>query len=103
MTVGYRHNRDRQTLHYIFFQRHRCFLAAREKPDRPVWREPAHPPRGTYPWQAADVVAGVSALRYGNPICRCGSSKGLTFNPFTLAGEVDYCGRQNDPEQRNGT
>jgi hypothetical protein len=25
MTVGYRHNRDRQTLHYILFQRHRCF------------------------------------------------------------------------------
>ena len=25
-------------------------------------------------------------MRSGNPICRCGSSKGLTFNPFTLAG-----------------
>jgi hypothetical protein len=61
-------------------------LAAQEEPGRPARREPAHPPRGTYPWQAADVVAGVSALRCGNPICRCGSSKGLTFNPFTLAG-----------------
>jgi hypothetical protein len=61
-------------------------LAAQEKPGRPARRETAHPPRGTYPWQAADVAAGLSALRRGNPICRCRSSKGLTFSLFTLMG-----------------
>jgi len=32
------------------------------------------------------MVGGVSALRFANPICRYRSSKGLTFNPFALAG-----------------
>ena len=66
MTVGYRHNRDRQTLHYIFFQHHRCFCWQHR-------RNPACPRR----------VVGVSALRCGNPICRS-YTKGLTFNIFTL-------------------
>ena len=61
-------------------------LAAQEEPGRPARREPEHPPRGSYCWQAAVVVGGVSALRRGNPICRYRWSKGLTFNPFTLAG-----------------
>ena len=86
MAVGYRHNRDRQTLHYIFFQHHRCFCWQHR-------RNPAAPAR---------VVGGVSALRCGNPICNYELSKSLTVNIFTLAVVV-YCGRQNDPKHDEGT
>ena len=104
MAVGYRHNRDRQPLLYIFSQHHRClYWQHRRNPAGPRGGSLNTRRRGSYSWQAAVVVGGVSALRRGNPICRYRWSKGLTFNPFTLARAVDYCGRQNDPRHDNGT
>jgi hypothetical protein len=86
MTVGYRHNRDRQTLHYICFQGHRCFCWQHRRIPTGPRGGACTPAAGHLPVAAADMVAGLSALRCGNPICRCRSSKGLTYNPFTLAG-----------------